>query len=134
MNIDLDSQFQFGDAAGLKMFMLTHKFVHDQIALFAQAKYGSSFSGYGLMSPFAEAAWEELMKGERTENIPPALQDWLQLHAILHDEEYALIVGVSSIGQPDLSLVNFSDQQQFYDWMYVHQQLHDIEQGILGFK
>jgi hypothetical protein len=132
MNIDLDSQFQFGDAAGLRSFFLVHRFVHSAYQDVLQTKFGVSFSTFSLTSDAAEREWEQLMQqGEKSGSIPPALGDWLRLHADLHSGEYAAIGGSGNTA-PDLSTVDFSDPAQFADWMYAHQQMHDYEAQQLG--
>ena len=63
--------------------------------------------------------------------MPQALIDWLQVHAVIHDQTYALLAGVGTVA-PDLSVADFSQPQQFYDWMYAHQQMHDYAHQTLG--
>jgi len=132
MNIDLDSQFLFGDTAGLRNFFLVHRFAHSAYQDKLQANFGVSFSTFPLTSGAAETDWEQLMqRGEKVRQIPQALGDWLILHANLHTSEYAAIGGPGNVA-PDLSTVDFSDPGQFADWMYAHQQMHDYEAAILG--
>jgi hypothetical protein len=133
MNIDLDSQLPFGDGPGLRAFMLTHRFVHSQIAVYVLAQYGIQLSDFGLLNEIAVHQWEELMRQGRTSSVPQALQDWLNLHNTLHNQEFEAFSGENLVGLPDLSSVNFSSQEQFYDWMTTHQELHDYEQSVLGF-
>lgn len=132
MNIDNDSQFGFGDSDGLAHFFLTHRFVHDQYQPVLQTNFGSSFSTFGIGSSAAEAAWAELMRQPKpVRQIPAPLSDWLTLHQRLHDAEYSIIGGTGNIA-PDISEVDFSDPEQFYSWLYGHQQMHDYTNNALG--
>jgi hypothetical protein len=63
--------------------------------------------------------------------MPPALRDWLKLHADMHTQSYALIAGAGTVA-PDLSVADFSRAESFNDWMFVHQSMHDFEQQQLG--
>lgn len=130
MNLDIASSIDFGDSDGLLHFFNDHRFVHEEESIALTAKYGGVFSTFGLFSSLAEDAWINLM---RTRQGPPpqALIDWLQVHAFIHDQTYAALAG-SGTTAPDLSVVDFSKEDQFYDWMYVHQQMHDYEQQTLG--
>lgn len=134
MNIDLAASTAWNDAEGLKSFLLTHRFVHEQTATALTAKYAVPASSFGLGSEAAEAAWIQIMRlgaqGEK-EPVPTALQDWLKNHADLHTSAYALL-GQSPTVAPDLSLADFSTAQGFGDWMFVHQNMHDFEYQQLG--
>lgn len=130
MSIDLDSQFPFGDEEGLKNFFLVHRFSHESYETKLQTLYGASFLTLGLSSEAAEEAWAALMRDKKGPPAPEVL-DWLQMHAALHTAEYALIGGSGNI-PPDLSIVDFSDERQFYDWMQAHQEMHDYTDSQLG--
>jgi hypothetical protein len=131
MNIDIFSQVDFGDAEGLRGFFLAHRFTHAQTAL-ALAVAGSGVTpGGGLWGQLYEDSWIEQMRATLREEpieVPPAVRDWLNQHAQLHQDEYSAL----SIGDvPDLSNVNFGSPSQFYDWMDAHRQVHDIVAGVL---
>lgn len=130
MNLDLSSSFNYGDDSGLRTFLLDHRMVHEQTAAALSQKYGGSFSTFGLASSIAEEAWIEVMRNKRGPN-PQSLQDWLRVHAFIHDITYQTLAGTGTVA-PDLSVVDFGSQEQFYDWMYVHQTMHDFEQQTLG--
>lgn len=130
MNLDLQSSMAFGDASGLRTYMLDHQMVHEQTANALSLKFGGSFSAFGVSSVIAEDAWIEVMQN-RKGPMPQALLDWLQIHAVIHDQTYQLLGGTGTVA-PDLSVADFSQPQQFYDWIYVHQQMHDYEQQTLG--
>jgi hypothetical protein len=131
MNIDLFASTVFGDAQGLASFFLAHRFIHDATAKALTAQFGSAASTFGLSSGTAERAWAELMQGEAGTPPPDALKDWLKYHADIHSESYTLIAGTGTVA-PDLSLADFSQEQGFADWMFVHQQMHDFEYQQLG--
>lgn len=135
MNIDIFAATQFNDGPGLKSFFLAHRFIHDAEALAITAKFRVPFSTFGISSSAAEEAWEAVMRagaeGEKLGEMPPALRDWLTLHAQIHTSSYSLFGSTGTVA-PDLSVADFSSAQSFGDWMYVHQQMHDFEQQQLG--
>jgi hypothetical protein len=129
VNLDLQAQTTFNDASGLRDFLLVHRFVHMETANAITAKYGVPFSTFGLDSQIAEDAWIQAMQaGAQGRKVPQpsSLQDWLNVHADIHNQSYTLIAGQGTVA-PDLSVVDFADAEQFYDWMEVHQAMHDFE-------
>jgi hypothetical protein len=135
MNIDLAATTGFNDAQGLQNFMLAHRFVHLETSNALTAKFGVPVSTFGIDSQVAENAWIDLMKnaaaGQKSRQVPPALRDWLNIHAQIHTSTYSLL-GQSPTVAPDLSIVDFSDAEQFYDWMFVHMEMHQFEYASLG--
>jgi hypothetical protein len=132
MIIDLAATTGFGDESGLKNFFLVHRFIHDQTAAALTAKFNIAASSFGIFDSNAETEWLKVMKEAKPGQRPPqALSNWLKVHADIHVATYGLL-GQSPTTAPDLSLVDFGDQEQFYDWMYAHQQMHDFEQASLG--
>ena len=132
MNIDLAASTGFNDRQGLQNFLLMHRFVHLETANALTAKFGVPVSTFGIDSQIAEEAWLELMKKPKPGSpVPIALQDWLNVHADMHNQSYTLL-GSTPTTAPDLSIADFSSAGQFYDWMYVHQQMHDFEYQQLG--
>lgn len=131
MNIDVVSTFDFGNAEALRDFLLVHRFVHEAEAAAFQAQFGVAQGIFGLSGAAAEEAWAAMMQAGERVATPPALQDWLQLHATMHVEAYSLL-GSSPQTAPDLSQVDFSSPEDFYDWMSAHQEMHDFEQQALG--
>jgi len=135
MNIDVVSQFEFGDADGLRSFALAHRFVHTQTALALAVRANSLVvpSG-GLWGQLYEDAWIEQMRASLRDEpigVPPPVNDWLRQHAQVHQDEYNAL----NVGQvPDLSNVNFGNAEQFYDWMDAHRQIHTIVQNLLGLQ
>jgi hypothetical protein len=134
VNLDISSTFNFGNTDALRHFMLDHRFVHELESVALKSKFNAQQSTFGLGSSVAEAEWAELMRGDPGHGqAPPALRDWLLLHAEMHVQAYTLL-GQSPTFAPDLSVVDFSVPGQFYDWMYAHQQMHDWEQSQLGLQ
>jgi hypothetical protein len=132
MNIDLSATTGFNDRQGLQNFLLVHRFVHLETATALTAKFNVPFSTFGIDSQIAEDAWLKLMSdGKAGQKVPAALQDWLKVHADMHNYSYTLL-GQSPTVAPDLSQVDFGSADQFYDWMYVHQEMHDFEYQTLG--
>jgi hypothetical protein len=132
MIIDLSATTSFGDDSGMKNFFLVHRFIHDQTAAALSAKFHVASSSFGIYDSLADEAWLALMKnGKAGTRPPPALAGWLKIHADIHVANYTLL-GQTPTTAPDLSLVDFGDQEQFYDWMFVHSQMHDFEQSSLG--
>lgn len=124
VNIQLQSQMFYGDADALRDFFFVHRLVHIGIdAAVSRAGLGS-LPNATLDSERALAAWVSVMRKDQQadEGGQYALLDWLQLHANLHQAEYsALGLGVG----PDLGVVDFSQESEFYDWMYSHAAAHD---------
>jgi len=127
VDIDLQSQMNFGDAESLRDLFLVHRFVHDQYAAQIVAKGGQVTPTGGLSSELALAEWVVTMQGDAP-GLMPALGDWLQLHQNLHQAEYQ---AVNAGLMPDLVDVDFSDEQQFYDWMELHRDLHKQQDAVL---
>jgi hypothetical protein len=135
MNIDLSATTGFNDTQGLRNFLLAHRFVHLETANALSAKYNVPFSTFGLDSQLAEDAWVQAMQqgaqGQRGVKQPASLQDWLNVHAAIHNASYSLLAGQGAVA-PDLSVVDFAQADQFYDWMQAHQEMHDYEYQQLG--
>jgi hypothetical protein len=132
VNIDLASTINFGDIPGLRNFWIVHTLIHNAEATAITQKYSQPFSSFGIDSAGAEDAWTQLTQaGKPGQPVPPVLRDWLANHAQIHTNTYSLL-GQSPTEAPDLSQVDFSSPDQFYDWFYVHQQMHDFEQQQLG--
>ena len=132
MNLDVISQINFGDAKALRDFFLAHRFVHDQTASALTAKFKLPVSSFGVTDELAERAWIDSMDpNRRGAPTSASLQAWLNIHNTIHVNTYSLL-GQSVNDAPDLSQVDFSRQDQFYDWLYTHQTMHDFEQVSLG--
>jgi len=131
VNIDIYSQIKFGDADGLRQFFGAHRFVHQETASALYTQYGVQQSTFGVSNSLAEEQWAEKMRQKKHGEMPQALKDWLAIHAVIHNQTYVTL-GASADSVPDLSTVDFSDEQAFNDWMSSHQQMHDYEYSQLG--
>jgi len=131
MNIDVYSQIVFGDTQALKVFFLAHRFAHDQESKALSDRYGGAFSTFGMSSPVAEETWAQMMQEEPPRPTPPPLADWLLFHAAIHNTTFQTIQSIGVVA-PDISVADFSSPTQFYDWLLVHQLMHDYERQALG--
>lgn len=126
MQVDLASQIQFGDASGIRDFMLVHRMAHAAISLGFEQRNVPPMSLVALESAAATEAWIATMQGN---DQPEALSDWLRLHYDLHQAEFNAL----GFGQaPDISTVDFRSPLQFYDWMFAHATMHDQVATALG--
>lgn len=130
MNIQLQSQMLYGDEAGMKDFMFVHRLVHSAVDAYIASKTSGQMPNAALDSGAALDGWLSAMRqDEETKVNQDALQDWLKWHAALHQDEY------SSLGlgyAPELGVVDFSKEQQFYDWMLAHSEVHDTLNQAAG--
>lgn len=132
MIIDLAATTTFGDDQGMKNFFFVHRFVHDATAQALTARFGVNASSFGIVDSLAEDAWLKLMRDKKPgQKIPNSLLGWLKIHSDMHIATYTLL-GQTPTTAPDLSQVDFGSEDQFYDWMFVHQEMHDFEQQSLG--
>jgi hypothetical protein len=131
VNLDITSQFSFGDGEGLKPFFLAHRLEHQSNAQLIVAQFGVAVPGFDVSDEVARQEWQVLMA--RLEGGPKStskhLKDWLTLHDMIHKAEYnAIGFGLA----PDLLTVNFAVRGQFNQWMLDHQQAHDAVGSALG--
>ena len=132
MNIDLAATTGFNDRQGFQNFLLVHRFVHDATAAALTRKFAIPVSSFGIAGQLAEEQMLSLMAGGQPgQPVPVGVQDWLKVHADIHNQSYTLL-GQSPTVAPDLSQVDFGSAEQFYDWMYAHQEMHDWEYSQLG--
>lgn len=59
---------------------------------------------------------------------PKAVQQWLVAHEAIHEA----IRQATNVDGVDLSLVDFSQDDEFFIWMDTHEQEHIAERNILG--
>ena len=122
---------RYGDRTSLLDFSLVHRLAHAQIDGVIASRGLGSMPDPTLDSGRVMEVWAQLMAPEAalsTEAQRP-LTDWLQLHANLHEAEYlALKLGDA----PELSIVDFSNEKQFYDWMFAHAEVHDTLNQATG--
>lgn len=103
---------QFGDHDAMRNFLLVHKLSHTQIVTY--------FQNHGL------ASLEALPEDVGLDHDPPS---WLQVHDYIHHQIGAAL---NQQGVPDLQTVNLQNEDEFYDWMQVHGELHDAINAITG--
>jgi hypothetical protein len=132
MNMDLVSTLPYRDANALHDYFLVHRFVHEATSGALGVQYQAPGTTFGLSDQQAEEAWINLMGNPDERGAqPPALRAWLDNHNQIHLNTYA-VLGGDPDSAPDLSVVDFSSEAQFYDWMQLHQEVHDYEQQALG--
>ena len=106
--------FEFGDIAGTGEWLVGHYRQH--------LRYNAAI----LASPAKAliSVWPILIvqAGEL------GRRDWLNSHESWH-EAVRPFANVTSI---DLSVVNFDDENQFYEWMSLHNQEHDALDAAFG--
>lgn len=127
MIVDITSDIKFNDPAGLRNFMLDHRFTHARTTAYVSAHLGIQLPDILLLDSNAENDWLDAMANQSP--VSPSLRDWLERHAELHQAEYyALLLGQT----PDLAVADFSNEEGFYFWMYAHRQLHDAVASSIG--
>jgi hypothetical protein len=131
VNIQLQSQTPYGNEDGLRDFFFVHKLVHIAVDAAATLKGLGNAANATLDSTAALDGWLAAMR--KDDGAPRggdyALRDWLQLHAALHQAEYAMW----GLGQaPELGVVDFGSESQFYDWMLAHSDVHDTLNQAAG--
>lgn len=131
MNIDFYGMFNFGDEDAVKVFVLAHQMTHDaeNRAIFEQ--YGQNITTYEVGGQEIVAPWIAIMRKE-VDSTPAALTDWLEMHNNAHQAILAVLPPAVGLPTVDLSLANFADENQMYEWLMLHQQIHSYEQQALG--
>lgn len=130
MNIDFYGLFNYGDEDGVKIFALAHQLTHDAESA-AFAAQGIQVGDYEVGSQEVVQPWINAMRNPE-EPQDPGLWLWLQMHNQAHQQMLANLPIAQSIGGVDLSMVDFRDPDQMYQWLTMHQQIHDYEQQQLG--
>jgi hypothetical protein len=122
VSIRIFTDMPYGNAQALRDFAFAHRLEHIAIDnKIAQLGRGS-MPNATLDSEGAMSAWISLMDDD-VGVADSALLDWLKWHSALHQAEYeALNLGYA----PELDVVHFEDENQFYDWMSVHASVHDV--------
>lgn len=130
MNLDFIGTFDFGDEGALRYFLFAHQLAHDQEVAAVSEQYGVSVGTYNTGGETVIDSWAAMMRND-IEGIPHDMADWLAGH---NDSHVAILSYLSQAGsvQVDLSVVDFHDPTQFYDWMQAHLLMHDFEQQHLG--
>jgi len=117
----------FGNREALFIWMFEHAMIHHRYAANLFLRYGVQPPLFDLVDQLAAQDWASAMS-ERT-GMTPALHEWLLAHTRLHQAES---VPLNLATPPDLTTVDFRDEQQFYDWMDDHQALHDAQDLFLS--
>jgi hypothetical protein len=110
VNIDLQCIFNNKDATAWKIFLGDHSFCHSTIGRKVVEIYNLTPIQYPLSNLID-------------------INDWLLRHNDEH-KSIAAIIGIST--PPDLISVDFSKEDQFYNWMYNHQAIHDQIKQVIG--
>lgn len=133
MNMDFYGYFQYGDSDAVYQFAMAHFFAHQAEATAIAAQFGRNINVYNVSGQDIADDWVQLMAGQ-IEAQTRAMYDWLQSHNDSHVEMLQLMgTGglAKSNAEVDLSLADFKDPDQMYDWLTLHQQLHQYEQTVL---
>ncbi|MBA0084031.1 MAG: hypothetical protein HRJ53_03460 [Acidobacteria bacterium Pan2503] len=132
MNMDFYGYFEFGDADAVRQFVVAHYFTHEAEATALAAQFGRSPGTFNVSGMNIVDEWIGVMDGT-IEETPRALNDWLEAHNDNH-QSMAEIMGTSVAnitGPVDLSIADFSNAEQLYEWLTLHQQMHQFEQVAL---
>lgn len=112
MNIDLQSNMEFGDADSFLVFLGDHAVAHTQYQSAVFTQRGVQIPGFDM-----------------AELGDP--QEW----ALAHYEIHRAINSVLSLPEPsDLVTFDLTKETSFYDWVINHQYLHDATDSLLGLK
>jgi hypothetical protein len=113
MDISPFSLFSYDDQESWDGFLLINAMAHDNYTAIME-RLGRPPLGYAIadLGDTKEAAF-----------------DWLQTHYLLHIH-LAAALNLPSI--PDLSDVEFHDEDQFLGWLQMHEQQHQLIDAALG--
>ena len=111
MNFDDLSYVEFGDLEGLKWFQFENYLQHQ---LFFQ-----TLNSKGISTPFYPI-----------EDIDPSnIDDWLLIHNQMHESLATILV----LDNPfQLLDADINKEEDFYDWLGVHQDIHTQIANALG--
>lgn len=126
--LDLDSQMNFGDDEGLKVWFHDHQVQHQMYVAKLTGAYNTQPPSFDLIDDGAINDWISAMKKKKEGVLTPRLLTWMQAHERLHSVELNAIGSGTTIS---LSTSDFRDDGQFYDWMTYHQDLHDLQDTVL---
>lgn len=111
MNIDAFSLLVINDDDAWESFRLAHGLAHQTIYLEIGRLNGGSAKKYPMF---------EIQKWDK---------DWLQNHYIEHN---SIAEALNIVGTPDISSVNFENQDEVDSWMQAHTAIHKQIDEILG--
>lgn len=125
------TQIAFGDAQGLAQFFFAHRLNHIQIDHQIIVNQLGSPANSTIDSQEALNAWIQQMTkpDEINDKAVSLFFDWLQWHDNLHQAEYdAFALGDS----PSISQFDPRKPDDFYNWMYLHAQMHETLNQAAG--
>ena len=112
MNIDIASDIEFGDEDGFVDFLASNELNHQQ-------------QQEAMLKAGLDADYAPLYSGPKVD------QNWLGTHYMVHLDQFEKL-GLGADNLPDISQCDFSDEQQFADWMADHAYIHDVVNSVLG--
>lgn len=119
----LDFSVLFKDDDGFRAFWQQHAFRHQVYANRLATVYSVQPVVFDLMDV---AALDEILHQIRTGNRDKILAttSWLLMHSQVHAIELNTVGGGTTDG---LTTVDLAKESDFYDWMGIHESLHDFE-------
>ena len=124
----LESQMPFNSPEALAHWFQSHAASHDSYVPKLSNTYKISPPSVDLLDQGSLQDWAMAMADPQKSKMTPRLMTWLRIHEQLHSAELSVLQGTVELG---LSTVDFRSQDEFYGWVYDHQQLHDFEDTIL---
>lgn len=118
----------FANREALFVWALEHAMTHQRYASKLATKFGIQPPLFDLIDLRTMADWAQAMEQRDKGQMTSAMHSWLLAHTRLHQAEAAPL---NLASPPDLTTVDFRDEQQFYDWMDDHQALHDAQDLVL---
>ena len=113
MDISPFSEFTYGNKDAWSDFLLVNGLAH--------TNYNAALELLNVLP----ATYPLLDIGDTRE----AKNDWLQTHYLTH-KNLAALLGLAEI--PDLSDVELHDDGEFYNWLQLHQQQHQLIDAALN--
>jgi hypothetical protein len=129
-SMDIYSDFDFGDAQALRSFFLENALRHTQYGALISTRSNFQVAMFNVFDDRMVDDTIAMMKlPKEKRKMPPSAQQWLQLHATLHQSEtQALGLGTNY----NIYDADFTDPVSLYDWLQGHTLLHDYTDQILG--
>jgi len=125
------TQIPFGDTEGLTQFFFAHRLNHIAIDHAIITNSLGNPANSTIDSQEALNSWiKQMNKPDETEDKTASiLFDWLTWHDNLHQAEYnAFGLGES----PSINQFDTKNPGDFYNWMYLHAQMHEILNQAAG--
>jgi glycerate kinase len=100
----------FGDKDAFHDFLLANEMAHNAIA------YALTGIGRAIVSvPLADAGSD--------------VNEWMVAHQSIHRQE---LDALGESGQIELTSADFTNEQEYYDWMQMHAMIHAYVESVLG--